>query len=78
METLLAEFLTREMHFDFDNVNYPMAPVYGTYISHVIRYSQACHNYDNFPSRHSMLAERLFSQGFSARKTDENILQICG
>ena len=43
-------------------------PTYGTYISQVIRYSRACHNYDNFSSRHFTLAERLFNQGFSARK----------
>ena len=30
--------------------------------------SQACHNYDNSSSRPSMLAERFFNQGFSARK----------
>ena len=61
--------------FDFDIVNFPdlsenipTAPVYGTYVSQLIRYSRACHNYDNFSSRHSMLAEGLFNQGFSARK----------
>ena len=61
--------------FDFDIVNFPdlsgnipTAPAYDTYISQLIRYSRACHNYDNFSSRHSMLAERLFNQGFSARK----------
>ena len=69
--------------FDFDIVNFPdlsgdisTAPAYGTYISQLIRYSRACHNYDNLSSRHSMLAERLFNQGFSARKNDENILHI--
>ena len=41
--------------FDFYIVNFPdlsrdipTAPVYGTYISQLIRYSQACQNYDNF------------------------------
>ena len=61
--------------FDFDIVNFPdlrgsipTAPDDGTYISQQIRYSRACHYYDNFSSRHSMLAERRFNQGFSARK----------
>ena len=60
---------------DFDIVNFPdssgnipTAPAYGTYISQLIRYSQACHNYDNFSPRRSMLAERLFNQGLSAGK----------
>ena len=63
--------------FDFDIVNFPnlhgnipTAPAYGTYISQLIRYSRACHNYDNFSSRHSMLTKRLFNQDFS----EENIL----
>ena len=46
----------------------PTAPAYGTYISQLIRYSKACHNYDNCSSRRSMLAERLSNQSFSARK----------
>ena len=46
------------------SMNIPTAPAYGTYISQLIRYSQACHNYDNFSSRHSMLAEKLFNQDF--------------
>ena len=55
--------------FDFDIVNFPdlsgiipTAPA--TYISKLIRYSRACHNYDIFSSRHFMLTERLFNQGF--------------
>ena len=61
--------------FDFDFVNFPdlsmniaTAPAFGTYISQLRRYSRAWYNYDNFSSRHSILAERLFSQGFYARK----------
>ena len=60
--------------FDFHIVDFPAlsrnnptTPAYGTYISQLIRYSWACHNYDNFSSRHSMLADRLFNQCFSAR-----------
>ena len=43
--------------FDLDIVNFldlsgdiPTAPGYVTYISQLIRYSRACHNYDNFSS----------------------------
>ena len=73
MVTLFAQFLIRRIDIDIVNFpdlsgNIPTAPPYGTYISQLIRYSLACHNNDNFSSRHSMLAERLFNQGFSARK----------
>ena len=73
MVTLFAKFLTRGMHLisilsipDLSG-NIPTAQAYGTYNSQLIRYSRACHNYDNFSSRHSRLAEGLFNQGFSAR-----------
>ena len=71
--------------FDFDIVNVPdlsgnipTAPACGTYISQLIRYSRACHNYDNFSSRHSMPAERLFNQGFSARKLMRTFYKFMG
>ena len=72
---LVCSIFDKRDAFDFDIVNFsdlswniPTAPAYGTYISQLIRYSRACDNYDFFPSRHSMLAESLFNQGFSARK----------
>ena len=71
--------------FDFDIVNspdisgnIPTAPAYGTYISQLIRHSRACHIYNNFFSRHSMLAERLFNQGFSARKLMRTFYKFMG
>ena len=61
--------------FDFHIVNFPdftgnipTVPAFGTCMSQSIRYSRACHNDDNFSSRHSMLADRIFSQGCSVRK----------
>ena len=72
---LVCSIFDKRDAFDFHTVNFPglsgnipTATAYGTYISQVIRKSRACHNYDNFSSRHSMLADRLFSQRFSARK----------
>ena len=67
---------------DFDIVNFPdlsqkipTASAYGTYISQLIRYSRTCHNFDNFSS---MLAERLFTQGFSARKQIRTFYKFMG
>ena len=81
---LVCSIFDKRDTFDFDTVNFPdlsgntpTAPAYGTYISQ-LRYSRACHNYDNFSSRHSMLAERLFSQGFSARKLMRTFYKFMG
>ena len=67
--------------FDFDihlSGNIPTAPAYGTYISQLITYSWACHIYDNYSSRHSVLAEGLFNQGFSARKLMRTFYKFMG
>ena len=40
--------------------------IVSTYISQLIRFSRAYHNYNNFSSRHSMLENRLFNL-FAAR-----------
>ena len=71
--------------FDFNIVNFsdlseniPTSPAHGTYILQLLRYIRACHNYDNFSFRHSMLAERLFNQGFSARKLMRTFYNFMG
>ena len=82
---LVCSIFDKKDAFDFDMVNFPdlsgnipTAPAYGTYISQLIRYSRACHNYDNFSSRHSMLAEILFNQGFFARKLMRTFYKFMG
>ena len=82
---LVCSIFDKRDAFDFDIVNFPnlsgnipTAPAYFTYISQLIRYSRSCHNYDNFSSRHSMLAERLFHQGFSARKLMRTFYKFMG
>ena len=68
---LVCSIFDKRDAFDFDIANFPdlsgnirTALAYGTYISQLIRYSQSCHNYDNFSPRPSMLAERLSNQDF--------------
>ena len=82
---LVCSIFDKRDAFDFHIVNFPdlsgnipTAPVYGTYISQLIRYSWACHNYDNFSSSYSMLADRLFSRGFSARKLMRTFYKFIG
>ena len=69
--------------FDFDNVhfpdlseNIPTAPAYDTYISQLIRYSQACHNHANISF--STFHDRLFNQGFSTRKLMRTFYKFMG
>ena len=66
------------VNFPYLSGNIPSAPAHGTYISQPIRYSRACHNYENVSSRHSMLAGRLFNQGFSVRKLMRTFYKFMG
>ena len=82
---LVCSIFDKRDAFDFDIVNFPdlsgnilTAPADGTYISQLIGYSRACHNYVNFSSQHSMLAERLFYQGFSDRKLIRTFYKFMG
>ena len=82
---LLCSIFDMRDTFGFDIVNcpdlsgnIPTAPAYGTHISQLIRYSRVRHNYDNVCSRHSMLAEGLFNQGFSAGKLMRTFYKFMG
>ena len=82
---LVCSIFDKRDAFDFDIVNFPdlsgnipTAPVYGTYISQLIRYSRACRNCNNFSSLYSMLAETLFNQGFSGRKLMRTFFKFIG
>ena len=75
IDDLVCSIFDKRDAFDFDIVNFPnlsgdisTAPACGTYILQLITYGRVCHNYDHFSSRYSKLANRLFKQGFSARK----------
>ena len=72
---LVCSLFDKTDAFDFHIVNFPdlsgnitAAPAYGAETSQLIQYSRTFHDYDNFSSRHTMLADRFFNQGFSVRK----------
>ena len=44
--------------------NIPASPVYGVYISHLIRYARASSNYSDFLKRHFHLRNMLLDQGY--------------
>ena len=69
--TLFAQFFDKRDAFDFDIVNFPdlsgkipTAPAYGTDTSQLIKYSRACHSYDNFSSRHPCSQKDFFTKVF--------------
>ena len=81
---LICSIFDKRDTFDFDIVNFPdlpgnipTTPAHGTYISQLIRYSRACHNYDNF-SLDIPCLQKDFQSGFFCEKTNEKILQIHG
>ena len=44
--------------------NIPAAPVYGVYISQLIRYSRACGSYQDFLDKGLLLTRKLLNLGF--------------
>ena len=52
------------MNFAFICSNIPAAPVYGVYISQLIRYSGAFGSYQDFLRRRLLLTRKLLNQGF--------------
>jgi hypothetical protein len=52
------------VNFPFMCSNIPVAPAYGVYISHLIRYSRACASYQDVIGRGLMLTRKILNQGF--------------
>jgi len=69
--TLTTKLYDKREDFNFPIVNYPdldsdipSSPVYGVYMSQLIRYSRTCHSYQDFLHRFVLLTRKLLSQGF--------------
>jgi hypothetical protein len=52
------------VNFPFLCCNIPLAPVYGVYISQLIRYARACFAYEDFSKRDKLLTKKLL-QGYN-------------
>ena len=50
-------------HLDVDS-NVPCMPMYGVYISQLLRFTRACDRYSDFLARHKHLVRTLLNQGF--------------
>ena len=58
------DFIFPIVNFPFICSNIPAAPVYGVYISQLIRYYRACGTYQDFLERGFVLTRKLLNQGF--------------
>ena len=58
------------MNFPFICSNIPAAPVYGVYISQLIRYSRACRSYQSVLDRGLLLTRKLLNQGIILVKVE--------
>ena len=68
--------LQQKRCFNFHIVNFPAAPVYGVYISQLIRYSRACGFYQDFLDRELLLIRKLLNQGFLLVKLKSSLRQL--
>ena len=65
-----ANFFTRlydkrgdfDVNFPYLSSNIPESPVYGVFVSQLIRCAQACLKYENFLFRGSILVSKLLKQ----------------
>jgi hypothetical protein len=53
--------------------NIPASPVYGVYISQLIRYARASSNYSEFLKRHLHLKNRLLDQGYTKIRLNRSL-----
>ena len=58
--------------FDFDNINFPFldgaVPLYGLYISQLIRFAKVCSHVEDFNARNRCLTAILFKQDYRYHK----------
>ena len=56
------------VNFPFLSSNITSAPVYGVYVSQLIRYTRTCSNYQDFMESRKVLTTKLLSQGYQKTK----------
>ena len=66
------------MNFPFICSNIQSAPVYGVYISQLIRYSRACGSYQDFLDGGLLLTRKLLNQGFLLVKLKSSLRKFYG
>ena len=61
------DFYFHIINFPFLSSNIPSSPLYGVYISQLIRYARCCSCYDDFGYHHKLLVDRPLSQGYEVK-----------
>ena len=82
---LYTKLYDKRNDFDFHIVNFlflssniPSSPLYGVYISQLIRYARCCLYYDDFGYRHKLLVDRLLSQGYEVKCLRQSFKKFYG
>ena len=65
-------------NFPFLSSNIPSSPVYGVFISQLIRYSWACSSYECFILRARRLSSKLLKQGYLAERLKSSFRKFYG
>ena len=60
-------------HFPFLSSNIPTSPVYGVFISQLIRYARACSSYGCFILRATRLPNKLLEQGYAKERLKSSL-----
>ena len=61
-------FIFEIVNFPFLDGDIPRSPVYGVYISQLIRFARVCSNVDDFNNRNLFLTAKLLKQGYRYHK----------
>ena len=65
-------------NFPFLSSNIPSSPVYGVFISQLIRYARACSSYECFILRVRRLSNKLLKQGYLAARLKSSLRKFYG
>ena len=53
---------------NFPNLNIPLSPAYGVYVSQLVRMARICNSSQKFNRRNKLLTRRLLQQGFECHR----------
>ena len=59
-----VDFPLKVQNYPYLNSNVPCMPMYGVYISQLLRFARACDRYSDFLARHKRLVRALLGRGF--------------
>ena len=73
----LDDFIFNITNFPFLNSNIPSWPVYGVFISQLIRYVRVCSSYECFILRNVRLSCKLLGQGYVRESFKSSLKKCC-